>query len=169
MATRPIVERIIEKINELHPFFDEWTYTYDEAAKWFDTEVINNFGESHPDIVFSPTEKYLSKKDYGIGLINQQISSDKFFMSDRCVNFKFEMNNCVKDEKGNIPKINDHLIDDARYTNHAAGYEPPEEERPEDLDDDDLPRAYDHDQDFEEDNQDNYFEEKIKNAIGDWF
>ena len=35
---------------------------------------------------------------------------------------KWEIQNYVKDSKGNIPKVNDHLVDCWRYLNAAANY-----------------------------------------------
>jgi hypothetical protein len=43
-------------------------------------------------------------------------------ISDRCVHLANEVEKYSLDDKGNIPKINDHLIDCWRYLNGAAHY-----------------------------------------------
>ena len=169
MATRPMIIEMIPITKEVHEWFEDWNYTYDEAAKWFSTEVLDNFGTMYPDICFNPTEKHLSKKDFGIGLINEQIGDNNFYMSDRCVKFKFEVNNYIKDAKGKVPTVNDHLIDCARYTNHAAGYATPDKNRPHEPDQDELKRGHDFISDKMDDMSLNDYEEKIKHYAGDFY
>ena len=179
MATRKMMESCIEngdnkdgillKLNELHPWLDEWTYTYDEAALWFQTEVLNNYGDIYPDINFMPTDKTQNKKDSGITLINDQIAAHKFYMSDRCVKFKFEMNNYVKDSKGNVPKTNDHLIDDGRYTNSAAFYALPDEKRPTEKEPNEMKRGHSFNDDFREENRKTDYVQDFDNSQGGWF
>ena len=43
-------------------------------------------------------------------------------ISDRCVNLCNEIEKYSLDDKGNIPKVNDHLIDCFRYLNAHAHY-----------------------------------------------
>ena len=93
MTTKNIGTQIIRKVTDIHKWIKDWQFTYDEAAKWFANEFIDNFGESHPDVVFMPTEKSKSDKEKGISLINEQIAEDKFFSSERCVKLDFEMEN----------------------------------------------------------------------------
>lgn len=167
---------VLKVIEEIHPWYEDWTFTYDEAALWFANEVLDNYGESHPEINFIPTCKSeISKKAKpndakpGTGLINDQIAANKFFMTDRCKNFKFEINNYVKDDKGKVPKENDHLIDNARYTNQAANYSLPKEQRPEEKDKDEMKRAHSPRDDYEEESKEYDYEEQFDDAIGGWY
>jgi hypothetical protein len=96
---------------------DDWCKVYDEAAAWFSTEVMHQYG-----IYFMPTAKHMNKKDHGLSLIKDQLIHGLVSISDRCVKLNWEMQNYIKDSKGNIPKKNDHLIDCWRYLNAAANY-----------------------------------------------
>ena len=112
--------RIEAKMKELHPNGDieeDWIKVYDEAAAWFATEVMGQYG-----IYFSPTAKHMHKKDHGLSLIKDQLIHNFVTISDRCIKLKWEVQNYVKTDKGDIPKKHDHLIDGWRYLNAAAHY-----------------------------------------------
>ena len=109
---------------------DGVTLTYDEAALWFANESIDRFG-----VFWSPTAKSQNKKEVGISLIKDQMLYDYFRVSDRCVieagdgdyvtemgGLTWEIKKYKKDEKGRIPKVDDHLMDTLRYANAAAYY-----------------------------------------------
>lgn len=112
-STRKMVPRMQAKALSLNPradFEDDWYKVYDEAAAWFANETMDQFG-----IYFTPTAKHMNKKEHGISLIKDLLIHDLVKISDRCQNLVKEMLEYVKDDKGNIPKRNDHLIDCFRY------------------------------------------------------
>jgi hypothetical protein len=96
---------------------DDWIKVYDEAAAWFSTEVMDQYGT-----YFMPTQKHLSKKENGISLIKDMLIYNLLHISDNCVNLWKEMEQYAKDDRGNIPKKNDHAIDCLRYALHASNY-----------------------------------------------
>jgi hypothetical protein len=117
---RRIFPRIEAKMNEFYPgssIDDDWLKVYDEAAAWFASEVLNQYG-----IYFMPTEKHLNKKDHGLSLIKDQLIHNLVKISDRCKNLSWEMKRYSKNDKGDIPKKDDHLIDCYRYLNAASNY-----------------------------------------------
>jgi hypothetical protein len=116
MSVRVIGSELIAKRNEL--WQDEWRQGYDEAATWWRSEMFDSFNE-----YFEPTQKASNKKENGISLIKDIILGGKLTMSDRCVKGYWEMDNYVMDRTGEIPKKNDHQIDNFRYILAAAGYE----------------------------------------------
>lgn len=96
---------------------DGWMKVYDEAAAWFSNEVMHQYG-----VYYMPTAKHLNKKEHGISLVKDLLAHDLVKISDRCKKLEWEMINYVKDDKGNIPKKDDHLIDCFRYLLAAANY-----------------------------------------------
>ena len=118
-TARKLWERIEPICNGLNPVADDWTRTYDEAGIWFSNEVMDI---TEGEIYFMPTAKHLNKKEQGLSLIKDQMLYGFFYISDRCTKLRFEIINYIKDDKGKIPKENDHLIDCMRYTNAAANY-----------------------------------------------
>lgn len=119
-STRMIYPRIVAKCMELYPGSDideDWFKTYDEAAAWFSNEVMHQYGA-----YFSPTDKKHNNKEFGLSLIKDQLIHDMVMISDRCTQLVDEMVKYARDDKGNIPKRNDHLIDCYRYGNAASGY-----------------------------------------------
>lgn len=119
-SVRSIYPKLDSKMGEFYPtgdIDDDWYKCYDEAAAWFATEVIHQYGTS-----FFPTQKHLNKKEHGLSIIKDMLLHDLVVISDRCKNLFWEMENYVKDDKGNIPKKDDHLIDCLRYFVAAANY-----------------------------------------------
>lgn len=147
-------------VNEVWPRIDEirkdllppmegwdykWTHTYDEAAAWFQTEMQDRF-----NVYFQPTQKAYNKKDQGLSLIKDILLQGKVVASDRCEKLFWEIENYIKDDRGNIPKKNDHLIDCVRYTNGAAYYSLNEEQDPKDKDERVYRRGYSLEEEFSE-------------------
>jgi hypothetical protein len=119
-STRRIYPKMDSKMNEFYPnsnVNDDWIKGFDEAAAWFSTEVMEQYG-----VYFMPTQKHLNKKEHGLSLIKDLLLFDLVVISDRCENLFKEMELYAKDEKGNIPKKNDHLIDCLRYLLGFANY-----------------------------------------------
>lgn len=118
-STSRIIPRIRAMREELFPNWEaygiSWEQIYDEAATWFATEALNSFGE-----VFTPTRKATKKKDEGISLQKDQMLHGLTVVSDRCSFFIKETENYIRDKNGNIPKVDDHLVDADRYGNAFA-------------------------------------------------
>ena len=119
-SVRRIYPRIRQKMREFYPdsnIEDDWMKIYDEAAAWFSTELLNQF-----NVYFLPTAKHLNKKEHGLSLIKDQMIHNLVTISDRCIKLKWEVEGYSKNDKGDIPKKDDHLIDTWRYLNAASHY-----------------------------------------------
>ena len=144
---RQIYPRIKEKMKELNPYIevDDWCKVYDEAAAWFATELMGQFGD-----YFMPTAKHLHKKENGLSLCKDQMVYGTLNITDRMKKLTWECQNYVRDDKGNIPKKNDHLIDCWRYLNAAANYDMNEVIEKKDIKDEDKRTMIRMEKDFEE-------------------
>ena len=119
-STRKIYPRSEAKALELYPgsnIHDDFIKTADEAAAWYMNEVMDQFG-----VYFSPTSKNHNKKEDGISLIKDIMLFNLIQISDRCTNLAIEIDKYALDDRGNIPKKHDHLIDCLRYLLAAAHY-----------------------------------------------
>ena len=105
---------------EIQPDLDDWTQVYDHAEAWFQTEIALEFG-----IGISPCQKDMNNKEAKLSVIKDCMLYGRFYISDRCVHTIKEYSNYAKDEKGRIPKENDHNIDNTRYIINAAAYASP--------------------------------------------
>lgn len=115
-----IYPRLRELMQRYYPgsnIDDDWTKGYDEAAAWYANEVMQQYG-----VYFVPTDKTNNKKEAGLSLIKDQLLHDLVVVSDKCKFLFKEMQEYAKDDRGNIPKKNDHLIDCYRYLNSFAHY-----------------------------------------------
>jgi hypothetical protein len=102
---------------EIDPADSKWDKVYDYAATYFELEVNLEFDEA-----VMPCIKDLKSKENKLSSIKQAMLEGKIFISDRCVNLYWELSNYKKDDKGKIPKENDHLIDCLRYMLNANNY-----------------------------------------------
>lgn len=125
-----VIEPMIrEKLAELAPNLSkhEWNFYYDEAATWFKNEMVER------GYAFNPTNKKQKSKDDGLSTIKDALIAKKVVWSSRMENLMWEMTNYVKDDKGKIPKKDDHLIDAFRYliqvSNYYINLETPQGER----------------------------------------
>ena len=91
------------------------TKTYDNAATWFANEVLYEFGDS-----LMPCSKDVKSKENKLSVIKDFLLDGLWEASENCVKLLWEMENYKTDDKNNIPKENDHLIDAMRYTYSAA-------------------------------------------------
>ena len=159
-ATTKNIHRLIEeKMNEIHPHDEAWSRTYDEAGLWFANEMLNEFGEA-----WMPTRKSLNKKENGLSLIKDQILEDRWYATERCTKLWWEMENYLKDKNGNIPKMNDHLIDCDRYANAAEFFDSIEGSVPVPGDKDEMRRYETMKRDLEEDRGNDW----INNLTGEF-
>lgn len=126
MTVKTIGSEIISKREEIEDRH-EWRQGYDEAATWFQNEMLDNFSEH-----FEPSMKATNNKESGVTLIKDLMLQGKLWISDRCIKTFWEMDNYYKDKSGNIPKKDDHLIDCLRYILAALHYSLPETKAPED-------------------------------------
>jgi len=94
-----------------------WMKIYDYAASWFENEVVMEF-----DDAIMPCVKDLRNKEAKLSSIKQVMLEGNFIISDKCPMLYWELTNYRKDDKGRIPKENDHLIDCLRYIFNADNY-----------------------------------------------
>jgi hypothetical protein len=118
-SVRKVWSRIKSKMEEVMQVSDIWIKVYDEAATWFQNELMDI---THGEVFFAPTNKKLNKKEEGLSLIKDLLLFDKILISERCENLYTEMSNYIKGENNKIPKKNDHLIDCLRYALGACHY-----------------------------------------------
>lgn len=119
-STRRIYPRMEAKALGLYPGSDiheDWVKVADEAAAWYMNEVMDQY-----QVYFMPTNKNHNDKEAGLSLIKDQMIHNLVEISDRCVNLCTEIEKYALDDKGNIPKKHDHLIDCFRYFNASANY-----------------------------------------------
>lgn len=113
----PRIEALMKKYNPGASIHDDWLKVFDEAAAWYANEVMQQYG-----VYFMPTAKHLHHKDMGLSLIKDILIHKLVDISDNCKHLFDEMSKYAKDDKGNIPKRNDHLIDCFRYMLGATNY-----------------------------------------------
>jgi len=114
-----VIEPMIrEKLAELAPHLakHDWQFYYDEAAAWFKNEMVER------GYAFNPTNKKAKSKDDGLSTIKDALIAKKITWSSRCENLMWEMTNYVKNEQGQVPKKDDHLIDAFRYLIQVSHY-----------------------------------------------
>lgn len=119
MQTRAkeIFSRARDKWREICAFDDDWYKIYDYAEKWFQVEIAGEFDEA-----VHPCEKDLKNKEAKLSVIKDAMLYGRFLASERCVKSFWELEIYRKDEKGMIPKKNDHNIDNLRYILNANYY-----------------------------------------------
>lgn len=106
------VDGIVPQIKEFTSSIPgNWDYVSDEAAAWFINEASQRY-----NLHIFPTSKAQNKKEVGLAQFKDILLADKLIVSDQAPNFVWECENYVKDQRGNIPKEKDHLIDCARYS-----------------------------------------------------
>ena len=139
MSTMMIMPRALAKMDEIEEDKANWTMTYDNAAKWFQNEVQYNYHDA--TFSLTPCDKDLKNKEAKLGQIKEMLKWGYFEMTDRCWFLLWEMMGYRKDEKGRIPKENDHLIDCLRYGLNAMGYDFNETNKKEKTEDEKLIRV----------------------------
>jgi len=153
-STRKMYPQMDDKMMEFYPnsdVSDDWVKGFDEAAVWFATEVMDQYGT-----YFMPTQKHLNKKEHGLSLIKDLLLHDLLIMSDRLTNLFTEMEKYAKDERGQIPKKHDHLIDCLRYLLGISNYNMVEVLQRRKQDNDDLRGRFRRKEDEEENDMENW-------------
>lgn len=152
MTTRQIwkqADPIIEKWIGLGIQKDNIKYGYDEAAAWFRNET----SEVRKGIWLTPTKKNEYGRETGISMIRDIYNKGNCEVADHLKNYIHEMENYIKDDKGKLPKKDDHLIDCDAYTLQLLGYKLDEETPPKEIPLEDRPRAHRIEDDFNFDSE----------------
>ncbi len=116
-STKQIYPKSKAMCMEIWPINYDWFKTYDHAALWFANEVAFEYDEA-----LMPCQKDNGNKEGRLSNMKDMFLEGLIRVSDKCVNFVSEISNYKKDEKGRIPKENDHLIDCFRYFLNRASY-----------------------------------------------
>lgn len=124
-TTRKIIDRARDKWRAIYGMDDVWTLPYDFAAAWFENEAH----DIYPELTLEPCEKDIAtrgedRKEIKLSMIKDMLLNDKLYIAKECKWMIWEMVNYRKDDKGKIPKENDHLIDCLRYGLNAMMYDP---------------------------------------------
>ncbi len=115
-TTRKMMPKILAKMKELAPNTnpeDGWFLVCDEAAQWFMNEAMDQVDKGM-ELVFNETDKFHNQKEDGIALTKDCLIYNTMYMTDRCVNLYWELEQCVCID-GKYVKAHDHLIDAYRY------------------------------------------------------
>lgn len=115
-TTRKMLPKIHKKMKELAPSLDpedDWFKVYDEAGAWFANEAMDQVDKSL-NLTFIETDKFHNQKEDGIAMTKDCLIYEMMYMTDRCTNFYWELEQCVCID-GKYVKAHDHLIDDFRY------------------------------------------------------
>lgn len=137
--TRIIWGQIIKKQNELLPNAPHrtWKIFYDEAAAWFQNEVMSNY-----KVGIMPTDKHkIDEEDYISRIKMLMTEPGALHVSERCYWWRWEIESYITttNQKGDIvyPDINNHLIDCSKYLMQATNWKLLEK-----ADTNDIPQEY---------------------------
>lgn len=116
-STRQVWPQGYAKMNAITKRF-EWNKGYDNAATWFQNEVLNEY-----KVHLTPCIKDIGedKKENKLSTIKDFMLEDLYVVSKNCKNHINEIATYATNEKGKIPKERDHTIDCLRYIFNAAG------------------------------------------------
>ncbi len=106
------------QMDTIRPYNDDWLEGYDHAAAWFANEVLFQYERA-----LMPCEKDVKTKNDKESMIRDMMLNGFFFITDKCVNLKSEIENYIKDEKGSTKKCSDHALDCVRYALNAINYD----------------------------------------------
>lgn len=117
MTSRKLFPRGMKLYTDIHWDVQKLSIVYDNAARWFRDEVLDHFS-----VAMTPCAKDINQKDDKLNFLKDMLLIDMYSMTDRCHKHAWEMGNYYVDDKGNIPKKNDHTIDLARYYFNFENY-----------------------------------------------
>lgn len=117
MTARAIYDAVCEKLEPIRGLVREVEFAYDEAAAWFRNEI----SEIDQEWWLTPSSKARFGADGYINLVRAMFNKELLTICDSCPKLIWEMESYIKDEKGKIPKINDHNINALEYTLGACG------------------------------------------------
>jgi len=111
MSTGRVFPKAISLLDGYPVLAEEIRMIYDAAATWFQNEVSAQFGYG----LEASMKDIGKKKEIRLNLIKDLLLDGFLIVSEDCPKFIWEMRNYRADEKGKIPKENDHLLDGFRY------------------------------------------------------
>lgn len=94
-------------------------YVYDEAAAWFRNEI----GEISSEWLV-PTQKNQYGVEGYINVVRHVMADGLFNITPECIKTRWEFEQYQKDDNGNVPKKNDHLINAFQYVLGFLGFTP---------------------------------------------
>lgn len=146
MTSRKIYAAVNEKIQDIRKLVRGVSFIYDEAAAYFKSEVhqiddCNWFLE--------PTQKHLFGVDGYITLVRECLNRGLIEVTENCVKTIWEFQNYIKNDKGIIPKENDHLINAVQYGVASTGINFDAEAEPKQKDVEDMRRGYSLDEELD--------------------
>lgn len=117
MTARAVYDAVGEKLEPIRAKVREVEYCYDEAAAWFKNEI----NEIDQKWWMTPSNKTQFGADGYINLVRAVLNKNLLTICDSCPKLIWEMESYIIDEKGKIPKINDHNINALQYGLGACG------------------------------------------------
>ena len=106
---------------------DSFTRVCDEAAKWW---IVGCANDRDIGVSFLSTEKFSNSIESGVSTLRTLFSTNRGYVSERCKNLIWQMENWRRDQRGVVPKANKDLIDCARYGMHVVNFALSKEDRP---------------------------------------
>jgi len=122
MSTSVIFQRALDMVQGYGVLTEDIRMVYDNAATWFQNEVQFQFDYNLEPCMKDVKKKGEHGKESRLNCIKDMLLYNFIVISDNCPKVIWEMKYYRTDEKGNIPKENDHLIDCLRYMLAAAFY-----------------------------------------------
>ncbi len=127
MTARAVHTKIMEKTDDIRKIVKEIRYVYDEAAKWFQSEI---YGIPNNNMWLEPSRKSEVGVFGYIGIVRSVLNKSLLMVTENCTKFRWEMDKYMKDEKDKIPKKDDHLINCFQYKLQALGFNLEDESEP---------------------------------------
>ena len=124
-TSRKIHARTQEKLKDFRKAVKEIDFVYDEAAVWFANEV----SEISEDW-YIPSQKSEFGVDGYIGLLREAMARGLVTITNNCEKLIWEMQNYIRDEKGRVPKADDHAINALQYALGSTGLRFDEDKEP---------------------------------------
>lgn len=138
MTAPKIWKRVKAIVNQWKDKVKSVDYVYDSAALWLAVAVT----EIEKDAWLEPSQKHLFGVDGYIVLLRNIMNHGLMTVTDNCTKTIWELESYVKDDKGRIPKKNDHAINGLSYLAGSLGYNFNEDPEPKPIDKDTLKRYH---------------------------
>ena len=122
-------------------------YVYDEAAAWYKSAIE----EMDSSVWLTPSRKHLYGVDGYINVLRFVLASGLIQMTPDTPMLRWELESYEKDDKGRIPKINDHLINAFQYILDFLGFTPESILEPKAIPLEDQRRGFSIEEDFAQD------------------
>lgn len=126
MTARAVYDAVSEILEPFKGRVREISFAYDEAAAWFRNEL----SEIDSRWWLIPSDKSKFGVDGYINLFRAIMNKNLLTICSECPKLIWEMESYIKDEKGKIPKKDDHLINASQYAFSALGLNLEELEEP---------------------------------------